>query len=139
MHESSRSATAFQEHVAGAANRRLAIYSTLRHILAVSPLSFLGHTSFPLLSSSVSTIGSEPPGLPNSLRTRLSCLAFWSRVMTEVSIEYISASVNRFHHAASNDSASLIAYGAGKLIALWDTEVRLPTRILVHLNLSILT
>ncbi|EIM88259.1 WD40 repeat-like protein [Stereum hirsutum FP-91666 SS1] len=42
--------------------------------------------------------------------------------MTEASVEYIAASANRFHHAAVNDSSSLIVYGSGKFVALWDTE-----------------
>lgn len=46
--------------------------------------------------------------------------------MADASVEYIAASVNRFHHAASNEptGGSLIAYGSGKFVALWDTEVR---------------
>lgn len=38
------------------------------------------------------------------------------------SIEYISASINRFNHAASSSSSSLVAYGSGKFVALWDPE-----------------
>ncbi|KAI0028203.1 WD40 repeat-like protein, partial [Vararia minispora EC-137] len=35
---------------------------------------------------------------------------------------YIAASVNRFNHAASSSTESFIAFGSGKLVALWDTS-----------------
>ncbi|THH12633.1 hypothetical protein EW146_g7516 [Bondarzewia mesenterica] len=42
--------------------------------------------------------------------------------MAQASFQYISASVNRFNHAASSSLSSLVAYGSGRFIALWDTE-----------------
>ncbi|KAG0709563.1 WD40-repeat-containing domain protein [Suillus ampliporus] len=39
-----------------------------------------------------------------------------------VSTAYISASTNRFNHAADASTSSLIACGSGKLIALWNTQ-----------------
>jgi hypothetical protein len=42
------------------------------------------------------------------------------------SVEYISASANRFNHTAAASSSSLVAFGSGKLIALWDTQVGFP-------------
>ena len=44
------------------------------------------------------------------------------------STEYISASVNRYNHAAACSSSSLIAYGSGKLVALWDAAVCIFSR-----------
>ncbi|KAI0049599.1 WD40 repeat-like protein [Auriscalpium vulgare] len=39
------------------------------------------------------------------------------------SLDYVSASANRFNHAADTaPQASLIVFGSGKLIALWDTD-----------------
>ena len=47
------------------------------------------------------------------------------------SAEYISASVNRYNHAAACHSSSLIAFGSGDFVALWDAAVCLlaPTVI----------
>ena len=45
------------------------------------------------------------------------------------SVEYISASANRFNRTAAASSSSLIAFGSGKFVALWDTQVGSP---LVH-------
>jgi hypothetical protein len=42
------------------------------------------------------------------------------------SIEYISASANRFNRTAAASSASLVAFGSGKFVALWDTQVSFP-------------
>ncbi|KAG2369868.1 WD40-repeat-containing domain protein [Suillus spraguei] len=39
-----------------------------------------------------------------------------------VSTAYISASTNRFNHAADASTSSLIACGSGKLVALWNTQ-----------------
>ncbi|KAG1874502.1 WD40-repeat-containing domain protein [Suillus subalutaceus] len=39
-----------------------------------------------------------------------------------VSTAYISASTNRFNHAADASTSSVIACGSGKLIALWNTQ-----------------
>ncbi|KAG2077483.1 WD40 repeat-like protein [Suillus decipiens] len=39
-----------------------------------------------------------------------------------VSTTYISASSNRFNHAADASTSSLIACGSGKLVALWNTQ-----------------
>lgn len=39
-----------------------------------------------------------------------------------VSTTYISASANRFNHAADASTSSLIACGSGKLVALWNTQ-----------------
>jgi len=40
-------------------------------------------------------------------------------------VEYISTSTNRFNHAADISAAFLAAFGSGKLVALWNTQVRL--------------
>ncbi|TCD71349.1 hypothetical protein EIP91_011120 [Steccherinum ochraceum] len=42
--------------------------------------------------------------------------------MASASTSYIAAAVNRHSHAASVSSASLVAYGSAKYIALWDIE-----------------
>ena len=42
------------------------------------------------------------------------------------SIEYISASANRFNRTAAASSSSLIAFGSGKFVALWETQVSFP-------------
>ena len=39
------------------------------------------------------------------------------------STEYISASVNRYNHAAACNSSSLIAFGSGNFVALWNAAV----------------
>lgn len=41
---------------------------------------------------------------------------------SSVSTAYISASTNRFNHAADASASSVIACGSGKLIALWNTQ-----------------
>jgi WD40 repeat protein len=38
------------------------------------------------------------------------------------SVEYISASANRFNRTAAASSSSLIAFGSGKFVALWDAQ-----------------
>jgi hypothetical protein len=43
------------------------------------------------------------------------------------SVEYISASANRFNRTAAASSSSLIAFGSGKFVALWDTQVSFPS------------
>jgi hypothetical protein len=45
------------------------------------------------------------------------------------SVEYISASVNRFNRSSAASSSSLVAFGSGKFVALWDSQVSFP---LVH-------
>jgi hypothetical protein len=42
------------------------------------------------------------------------------------SVEYISASANRFNHTAAASSSSLVAFGSGKFVALWDAKVSFP-------------
>jgi hypothetical protein len=42
------------------------------------------------------------------------------------SVEYISASANRFNHTAAASSSSLVAFGSGKFVALWDAQVSFP-------------
>jgi elongator complex protein 2 len=42
----------------------------------------------------------------------------------DVSVEYISASANRFNRtAAASPGTSIVAFGSGKLVALWDAQV----------------
>lgn len=41
----------------------------------------------------------------------------------EASVEYISASANRFNRTAASSGSSLVAFGSGKLVALWDAQV----------------
>ncbi|VDC06903.1 unnamed protein product [Peniophora sp. CBMAI 1063] len=48
--------------------------------------------------------------------------------------EYISASVNRYNHAAACTSSSLIAFGSGNLVALWDAAD--PSEQGVHQTLA---
>lgn len=43
--------------------------------------------------------------------------------MTTASVTYISASTNRYNHAADVSPDSLVAFGSSKLVALWDTSV----------------
>lgn len=43
--------------------------------------------------------------------------------MARATAKYISASVNRFNYAADCSSSSLIAFGSGNLVALWDASV----------------
>ncbi|KAH9963197.1 WD40-repeat-containing domain protein [Russula dissimulans] len=50
------------------------------------------------------------------------------------SVEYISASANRFNHTAAASSSSLVAFGSGKFVALWDTQS--PADHGVHATLS---
>jgi hypothetical protein len=38
---------------------------------------------------------------------------------------YVSASTNRYNQAADSSSSSLIAFGSGRLVCLWDVAVRL--------------
>ncbi|KAI0254274.1 WD40 repeat-like protein [Lactifluus subvellereus] len=40
----------------------------------------------------------------------------------EASVEYISASANRFNHTAAASGSSLVAFGSGKLVALWHAQ-----------------
>ena len=42
------------------------------------------------------------------------------------SVEYISASANRYNHTAAASSSSLVAFGSGKFVALWDAQVSFP-------------
>lgn len=42
------------------------------------------------------------------------------------SVEYISASVNRFNRSVAASSSSLVAFGSGKSVALWDSQVSFP-------------
>ena len=42
------------------------------------------------------------------------------------SVEYISASANRFNRTAAASSSSLVAFGSGKFVALWDAQVSFP-------------
>lgn len=48
----------------------------------------------------------------------------------KTSVEYISASANRFNGTAAVSSSSLVAFGSGKLVALWDAQVGSPLRSL---------
>ena len=41
----------------------------------------------------------------------------------KISVEYISASANRFNRTAAASSSSLVAFGSGKFVALWDAQV----------------
>jgi hypothetical protein len=45
----------------------------------------------------------------------------------KTSVEYISASANRFNGTAAVSSSSLVAFGSGKLVALWDAQVDYPS------------
>jgi hypothetical protein len=45
------------------------------------------------------------------------------RAMIHGSVAYISASTNRFNHAADVSSKSLVVFGSSKLVALWDSAV----------------
>lgn len=40
----------------------------------------------------------------------------------KTSVEYISASANRFNCTAAASSSSLVAFGSGKFVALWDAQ-----------------
>ena len=42
------------------------------------------------------------------------------------SVEYISTSVNRFNRSSAASSSSLVAFGSGKFVALWDSQVSFP-------------
>ncbi|KAI0069052.1 WD40 repeat-like protein [Artomyces pyxidatus] len=42
--------------------------------------------------------------------------------MDNVDVAYIAASANRFNHAGDASSSSTVAYGSGRLIALWDAQ-----------------
>jgi elongator complex protein 2 len=46
--------------------------------------------------------------------------------MITASVEYISASANRFNRTAAASRSSLIAFGSGKFVALWDAQVGFP-------------
>ena len=50
------------------------------------------------------------------------------------SVEYISASANRFNRTAAASSSSLIAFGSGKFVALWDTQVGFSSGPCRHLT-----
>ncbi|KAN0124534.1 WD40-repeat-containing domain protein [Russula decolorans] len=50
------------------------------------------------------------------------------------SVEYISASVNRFNRSSAASSSSLVAFGSGKFVALWDSQS--PTDRGVYATLS---
>jgi elongator complex protein 2 len=41
----------------------------------------------------------------------------------KASVEYISASANRFNRTAAASGSSLVAFGSGKLVAFWDAQV----------------
>ncbi|KAH9062064.1 WD40 repeat-like protein [Lactarius vividus] len=45
----------------------------------------------------------------------------------KTSVEYISASANRFNRTAAASSSSLVAFGSGKFVALWDAQASLPS------------
>jgi len=54
-----------------------------------------------------------------------------------ISTAYISASTNRFNHAADASTASLMACGSGKFIALWNTQVSIfAMTSMRHLTIS---
>jgi hypothetical protein len=46
--------------------------------------------------------------------------------MITASVQYISASANRFNRTAATSCSSLVAFGSGKFVALWDTQVSSP-------------
>jgi len=50
-------------------------------------------------------------------------------MVTTAPVEYISASVNRFNRSSAASSSSLVAFGSGKFVALWNSQVSFP---LVH-------
>ena len=52
----------------------------------------------------------------------------------KTSVEYISASANRFNGTAAASGSSLVAFGSGKLVALWDAQVGSPLRSLPASN-----
>lgn len=58
-------------------------------------------------------------------------VTFWLllTMVVTASVEYISASVNRFNRSSAASSSSHVAFGSGKFVALWDSQVRFP---LVH-------
>ncbi|KAH9179985.1 WD40 repeat-like protein [Lactarius sanguifluus] len=45
----------------------------------------------------------------------------------KTSVEYISASANRFNRTAAASSSSLVAFGSGKFVALWDAQAGSPS------------
>jgi hypothetical protein len=51
--------------------------------------------------------------------------SFPTMVIT-ATVEYISASVNRFNRSAAASSSSLVAFGSGKFVALWESQVSFP-------------
>ncbi|KAI9510450.1 WD40 repeat-like protein [Russula earlei] len=55
-------------------------------------------------------------------------------MVISASVEYISASANRFNRIAATLSPSLVAFGSGKFVALWDTQS--PTDHGVYATLS---
>ncbi|KAI0301821.1 WD40 repeat-like protein [Multifurca ochricompacta] len=43
-------------------------------------------------------------------------------MVINTSVDYISASANRFNHTAAASGSSLVAFGSGKLVSLWDAQ-----------------
>ena len=55
--------------------------------------------------------------------------------MVQVSTEYIAASANRFNHAAHvSPDCTLVAFGSGRLVALWNVDASRPVLRLPCVN-----
>lgn len=55
--------------------------------------------------------------------------------MVQVSTEYIAASANRFNHAAHvSPDCTLVAFGLGRLVALWNVDASRPVLRLPCVN-----
>lgn len=56
-------------------------------------------------------------------------------IQIKVSSAYISASANRFNHVAHvSPNSTLVAFGTGRFVALWNIDASRPVFLLLSFN-----